>query len=145
VGRGVRRVFAIDVERSRALEWLAERGAWCELDPAGHIEDPALAVALPIEALIHDAKADDAVARALLAKDNPVLARSRAEERVEGRVEGIAEGMARAVIVLLAARGVAVDGAARARIIAERDPQRLERWIGRAASCATTAELLVDD
>jgi hypothetical protein len=33
-GRGVRRVFAIDVERSRALEWSAALGAWRELDPA---------------------------------------------------------------------------------------------------------------
>ena len=34
-GRGVRRVFAIHVERSRALEWSAERDAWRELDAAG--------------------------------------------------------------------------------------------------------------
>jgi hypothetical protein len=31
------------------------------------------------------------------------------------------------------------------RIIAERDPQQLHRWIGRAANCATTAEVLADD
>jgi hypothetical protein len=38
-------------------------GTWRELDPAGHIEDPALEVPLPIEAMVHAAKADDAVAR----------------------------------------------------------------------------------
>ena len=43
VGRGVRRVFAIDIARSRALEWSAALDAWSELDAAGHIEDPALA------------------------------------------------------------------------------------------------------
>ena len=132
-GRGVRRVFAIELERSRALEWSTEAGAWRELDPAGHIADPALAVPLPIAAVIHNAKADDAVARALLAKGNPVLVQSRAESKAEGRAE--------ALIVLLAARGIAVDSATRARILAERDPQRLDRWIARAASCAQVAEL----
>jgi hypothetical protein len=49
------------------------------------------------------------------------------------------------VIVLLAARGVAVDSATRERIVAERDLQRLDRWIARAASCATADELFADD
>lgn len=131
-GRGVRRVFAIDVKRSRALEWSTETGAWRVLDPTGHIEDPALAVPLPIASLIHDARPDDAIARALLAKRNPVLMQARAEARAE------------AVIVLLTARGVAIDGATRARILAEQDAQRLDRWIVRAASCTQAAELFVD-
>jgi hypothetical protein len=84
-GRGVRRVFAIDVERPRALEWSAVLGTWSLLDSGDVITDPALEVALPIEALIRDAKADDAVQRALDAKRNPVLeaikARSRAERK----------------------------------------------------------------
>ena len=33
VARGVRRVFAIDIERSRALEWSAVLGTWSVLDP----------------------------------------------------------------------------------------------------------------
>ncbi|HEU4730902.1 MAG TPA: Uma2 family endonuclease, partial [Kofleriaceae bacterium] len=122
-GRGVRRVFAIDVERSQALEWSAVDGKWQALDPAGVIEDPALDVALPVGALLDTAKADDAVARALLAKGNAVLARDRAEAaaagraageaagRAAGEAAGRAEGKAEAVIVLLAARGIAVDEA----------------------------------
>jgi Uma2 family endonuclease len=78
VGRGVRRVFAIDIERSRALEWSAALGAWREIDAEGHIEDPALAVPLPIDAMIHNAKVDDALARALDAKRNPVIEAIRA-------------------------------------------------------------------
>ena len=155
--RGVRRVFAIEIKRSRALEWSAEAGAWRALDPAGHIEDPALAVPLPIAALIHDARPDDAVARALLAKRNPVLVQNRAEGRAEGLAEGRAEGRAEggaegrakgraeAVIVLLTARGVAVDRTLRARILAERDAKRLDRWIVKAASCAQASELFADD
>jgi hypothetical protein len=56
-------VFAVDVERSRALEWSVALDTWCMLEVAGHIADPALEVPLPITAMIHSAKADDAVAR----------------------------------------------------------------------------------
>jgi hypothetical protein len=85
--RGVRRVFAIDVERSRVLEWSTDRGTWHELDAAGHIEDAALDVPLPIEAMIHAAKADDAVARALVARHNSVIEAVRAEDRAASRAE----------------------------------------------------------
>jgi Uma2 family endonuclease len=130
IGRGVRRVFAIDVERGRALEWSRALGTWSLLDPASAIDDPALAVALPIDALLRSAKADDAVAEALLAKHNPVIEAALAAER------------AKAVLVVLAARGVAVAPADRARILGERDPERLDRWLGRAAICASVAEVI---
>ena len=146
--RGVRRVFVIDVARSRALEWSAALAAWCELDAAGYIEDPALEVPLPIEAMIHAAKTDDAVARALLTKGNPVLvqklAEGRAEGVAEGRAEGRAEGLAEAVLAVLGARGLVPDDGSRERILAERDLQRLARWIVRAGSCVTIAELLAE-
>jgi Uma2 family endonuclease len=168
VRRGVRRVFAIDVERSRALEWSTETRGWRELDPAGRIEDPALAVPLPIATLIRDARPDNAVARALLDKHNPVLQQNRAEGREEGMAEGHARGMAeghargmaeghakgmaesraeamaKALMALLAARGIVVDTATRARILAERDAQQLDRWIVTAASCTQAAELFID-
>ena len=192
-GRGVRRVFALDLERSRVLEWSIDQGAWIPLDAAGRIVDLALAVPLPIQALIHDAKADDMVVRALAAKNNAVIeeiraegrteahaegravghaegravghaegraeghAEGRAEGHAEGRTEGHAEGraeghaegriegVAQAVIMLLVARSVDVSAADRERILAERDAQRLGRWLVHAASCATAAELLVDD
>ena len=83
VARGVRRVFAVDVERSRALEWSAALGAWSVLDPDGHIEDPALGAPLPIGDLVHAAKADDSMARALIAKRNPVIEAVRAQDRAK--------------------------------------------------------------
>jgi hypothetical protein len=157
VARGVRRVFAIDVQRSRVLEWSTALGIWRVLDAAGHIDDRALAVPLPIDSMIHNAKADDAVARALLAKGNPVLAHDRAEVRAEGRIEGKAEGRiegkaegriegkaegkADALIMVLIARGVVLDGANRTRILGEHDSRQLDRWIARAATCATIDEL----
>jgi len=133
-GRGVRRIFAIDVERSRMLEWSPALGSWSILDPAGHITDRALEVPLPIDAVIRDAKADDALARALLAKNNPVLAANRAEGKAEGKAE--------AVIAVLVARGVPLDAAKRDQILGERDPTRLDRWIDRAGVCTSIAELL---
>ena len=135
--RGVRRVFAIDVEQSRALEWSAELGTWRELDPAGHIEDPALAVPLPIDAIIHAAKADDAVARALIAKGNPVLKAHLAE----ATAEGILRGKAEAVLEVLTARGLAIGEAQRLRIVVERDPAQLDRWLASAATCVELTEL----
>jgi Uma2 family endonuclease len=155
--RGVRRVFAIDVERERALEWSTALATWQMLDPDGLIDDPALDAPLPIAALLSAAKSDDDVARALIAKRNPEVeayaARraARAERQGErkgerkGKRKGLAEGRAlghaEAVLALLAVRGVRVSSSARARILGERDLERLGRWLARAATCATTREL----
>src|SRR6185503_4016540 len=100
--RGVRRVFAIDVARARVLEWSTQGGAWQELDATSHIEDPALEVPLPIAAMVHAAKADDSVARALVARRNPVIEAVRAEDRATSRIEGKIE----ALIAILAARHI---------------------------------------
>jgi Uma2 family endonuclease len=100
--RGVRRVFAVDVERGRALEWSAELGAWRELDATSRIEDPALEVPLPVHDIIHAAKADDAVQRALIAKGNPVLKahvdRNREDADAQGHARGKAEGIHEGVV-----------------------------------------------
>jgi Uma2 family endonuclease len=92
--RGVRRVFALDVERARALEWSSALGTWALLDGSAHIEDPALAAPLPIRTLVRAAKADDAIAHALIVKRNPVIEASHREASERGRIEGIAEGIA---------------------------------------------------
>jgi hypothetical protein len=137
VARGVRRVFAIDVERGRALEWSRSRGKWSVLDPAREIADPALDVPLPIEALVTTARADDTVARALYLKGNPFLV----EKLAEGRAEGKAEGKAESLLVVLEARGFVLDDGTRVRLLGERDPQRLDRWLACALICKTVDEL----
>jgi len=162
--RGVRRVFAIDVERERAFEWSCSLGTWRRLDPNAHIEDLALEVPLPVAALVHAAKTDDAVARALLIKQNPVLEATRAQDRAEGKAEGEAkgrvegeakgraegeakgraEGMAKALLMILARRGVLLGAAARARILDERDAEQLDRWLDRAMTCTTLADLFAE-
>jgi predicted transposase YdaD len=69
-------------------------------------------------------------------------AEGRDEGRDEGRAEGRAEGEARALLTVLRGRGIAVPDAARERILAERDRARLERWLEKAGTAATVAELL---
>lgn len=146
--RGVRRVFAIDVERSRLMEWSRDLGTWSMLDSDSQIVDPVFAVALPIREVVSVAAADDAVARALLAKRNRViedaLAESRNEGRIEGRIEGNIEAAAKAIVVVLTSRGLALADEQRALILAERDPAKLDSWLGRAATCADVATLLRD-
>jgi Uma2 family endonuclease len=139
--RGVRRVFAIDIERSRALEWSLELSTWQRLDPAGYIEDAALELPLPIAAMLHAARADDGIARALVVRHNPVIEAVRAEDRAAAKAEGKVEGKAEAVLVVLAARRVAVGDAERVKILSEQDPAQIDRWLAKAAICARVAEL----
>jgi Uma2 family endonuclease len=169
--RGVRRVFAIDVKRTRALEWSKARGAWRELNTHTFIKDRVFATPLSIEALVQAAEVDDAVARALLRKRNPVLEAAKSKARAAGRRKGLAEGVAegkrqglaegqrkglakgkrqglaeglargraQALLALVKARGIALGRADRARILGERDPAVLARWIARAATCTGIA------
>src|SRR5580698_2718239 len=62
--------------------------------------------------------------------------------RGEGLREGRVEERARAVLTVLRVRGIAVPDAARERILAEKDPARLERWLEKAAVVASVAEVL---
>ena len=54
------------------------------------------------------------------------------------------EGTARAVLTVLRVRGIAVPDAARERILAQKDPERLERWLERA-SVATSVAAVIDE
>ena len=135
-GRGVRRVFAIDVERSRAFEWSTELGTWALLDPSASIVDLALAVPLPIATLVHAMKADDAVARALLAKGNAVLVAAVQEGQAVGRARGLRD----AILLVLAQRGLGLEEAQHTRINAG-DVAELEHWLRRAVTCTTVGEL----
>jgi predicted transposase/invertase (TIGR01784 family) len=70
------------------------------------------------------------------------LSFARREGRDEGKLEGRAEEGARAVLTVLRVRGIAVQDAARERILAEKDPARLERWLEKAAVAASVAEVI---
>ena len=56
--------------------------------------------------------------------------------------QGRTEEAARAVLTVLRVRGLAVPDAVRERIIAEEDPERLERWLEKAAIASSVAEVI---
>ena len=62
--------------------------------------------------------------------------------RDEGRTEGRTEEAVRAVLTVLRVRGIAVPDAARERILAQKEPVRLERWLEKAVVAESIAEVL---
>ncbi len=56
----------------------------------------------------------------------------------------VAEGKASALLIVLRGRGIAVPDVARDRILAEKDPTRLERWLEKVGTSSTVAEILAD-
>jgi hypothetical protein len=58
--------------------------------------------------------------------------------------QGWAEEGARALLTVLRARGIAVPDSARERILAQKDPECLERWLEKAAVSTSIAAVLDD-
>ncbi|MBI4820277.1 MAG: Uma2 family endonuclease [Deltaproteobacteria bacterium] len=144
-GRGVRRVFAIDVNEKRVLEWSRDDDGWFAFASSEEIVDRILAAPLRIADLLDAARADDAMARALLLKRNPVLLEAIDAARADGLSTGLATGLAtgsRALVSILKSRGLKVNRAQLARIEAERDPETFDQWIAKSFTCASTEELL---
>ncbi len=83
--RGVRRVLAIFVKKGTVCEWSTETSSWKQLDLDAPFSDPTLARPLRVRELLDAAEADNAVARALVTKNNPVIAELKDRSRQEGR------------------------------------------------------------
>jgi predicted transposase YdaD len=89
----------------------------------------------------------------LVLPENPVLqqvitaleARGEARGKAEGKAEGEARGKADGLLLLLRARGVAVDDVARARVLDCRDLAVLDRWFLRAVHATSVAAVFADD
>jgi hypothetical protein len=60
----------------------------------------------------------------------------------KARELGSVERAAQAVLTVLRVRGIDVPAAARERILAQQDPERLERWLERAVVAASVAEVI---
>jgi hypothetical protein len=60
----------------------------------------------------------------------------------QGRDEGEATARARDVLTVLRVRGITVPDTARERILAEKDPARLARWVERSILAASVAEVM---
>lgn len=156
--RGVRRIFAIDVKRRRGLSWSPPTDTWEILAKDAVIEDAVLAAPLPLRALVETAKADDAIAAALLAKKNEVIvsalrdaeaegnargeARGRELGEARGRGLGVVEGKQAALLAVLSARGLAVTKKAEKKIRDVGDEARLDAWLRRAVTATSTEEVL---
>jgi hypothetical protein len=68
-----------------------------------------------------------------------------AEGRTEGLTQGLAQGRAheaaRNLLSVLRVRGIAVPDAVRERILAQADPERLERWLEKAVVATSASEV----
>ena len=65
-----------------------------------------------------------------------------AEGKAEGKAEGETAALVRAILALLAARGISVSVEARARIEACKDVSTLDRWILLAATARTAEDVI---
>jgi predicted transposase/invertase (TIGR01784 family) len=74
--------------------------------------------------------------RAKIAEQDARGALSLAER--QGQEAGLAKGL----LAVLRARGIAVPDAVREHILAQKDAERLERWLERAAMAASVAEVI---
>jgi hypothetical protein len=60
----------------------------------------------------------------------------------QGRAEGRTQEATRNLLSVLRVRGIAVPDGVRERILAETDPERLERWLDKAIVAASVNEIL---
>jgi hypothetical protein len=70
------------------------------------------------------------------------LSQGLSQGLTQGRAEGRAEEAARNLLTVLRVRGIAVPDAVRERILAQKDPERLERWLEKAAVAASVSAVL---
>jgi hypothetical protein len=164
--RGVRRVFMICVHGKKrgnhdeigptgpVMEWSVARNRWIELAPDALIEDPCLRQPIRVRALLDTIEAKKAVARGLLAEDNPVLAeaidaaRTEAETKAqaaEDRMRRLADAERRraraSIYAILDARGLGVPETVRAQIDGCEDIDRLTAWLRCAVTAASAGDI----
>jgi hypothetical protein len=66
------------------------------------------------------------------------------EGLAQGLAQGLTEGRAHAVLAVLRVRGITVPDAARERILSQKDLPRLDRWLERAITATSIADVLDD-
>ena len=136
IERGVRRVFAIYVHEQiqhhdgpdrtgRVIvgpvkEWSPNDDCWLSLADDSYIEDPCLRTPLKVRALTEAIEADNAVARALIGKGNPVALELKAEIYDQGESDGYnrgkSDGLRQAIRVLCQALDIVLTPEHRARL-----------------------------
>src|SRR5580704_69418 len=138
---GTKHVWVVRLTGPRRVE-VHEKGRKMRLAKPGDdlVAPGILKNPVPVLALYDRDAAHEATLRNLLQRRGyESLDAVRVEGRNEGRNEGKVEGQRHALFVLLAARGLALSEAQRARIDETEDVALLDIWIVQAAT-ATTAE-----
>jgi hypothetical protein len=121
----------VEIHESGKAMRLAHPGE--ELAAPGILRNP-----VPVDALYDRKAAHEVTLRNLLQRRGY---RDLDDVRTESRSEGQVEALRRSVLDVLEARGLAAGDAIRAAIEGCRDPDLLRRWLARAATCATAAEV----
>ena len=93
--RGVRRLFAVDVEESAVYEWDAALCVWRYLERSSLLTDRCFVRPLPVSAILDAAEADDAVFDALRAKKNAALMDFAQASFDRGIEKGLERGLTR--------------------------------------------------
>ena len=142
--RGVRRIFAVWLKNLRVCEWSPESQDWRPLAEDAQIEDPCLALPLAVKALLDAAMADNAVVKALKAKDNPEIRELEAAAKAEGRAEGLQKGLQTlwpVVLAILEQQYGSLTAEARSKMEAISSVEELTGLVRRALAGASLAEL----
>ncbi|MBK9261657.1 MAG: DUF4351 domain-containing protein [Polyangiaceae bacterium] len=92
--RGVRRIFAIFVKSGEIREWSKSSGEFTRLDMNAMFDDPVFVRPIAVKALVDStlAEAENEVAKALIAKKNPEIAKLQQEAEQHGHKKGLDEG-----------------------------------------------------
>ena len=104
IRRGVRRVFAVHVRVDRSgsserviagpvVEWSVSGECWTGLAADDKLQDRCLRQPIEIRALLDAVEADNAVARALVAKGNALLLNLKTDGYQEGQSDGLRQAV----------------------------------------------------
>ena len=111
--------------------------------PAAPPVGPAATAAAGAESAVAAAERAIAEARAAGASEADLQAAGEILGKArEARRQGRTEEATRNLLTVLQVRGIAVPDAARERILTQKDPERLERWLAKAVVATSLAEVL---
>lgn len=140
---GTRLVWVVRLNGPRRVEVYERDVPMRTLGPGDQLEAPGiLRNVVPVEAMYDRTLAHELTLRNLLQRRGyETLDAVREEGHRAGHRAGHGQGRAQAVVDVLRARGLAIESSAEARVLAERDPAVLDRWIARAATVARASDL----
>jgi len=133
--RGVRRIFAVDVNDQTVCEW--GRTRWKTLAAESAIDDRCFVRPLPLRAWFDALAADQAVLDALVARQSPALLKAFNEREKRARDESLRESIA----TIAEARGLTLTATQRAKLAHCDDVATLKRWVRRAATAERAAAI----